>query len=458
MHARSFALLSALTASLALAAGCGPALDKLLGKESPTPSPVTSGVTPTPSGSTSPTPTPAVTTTGELTTVDWGTVALPAGQSPTFSFTAPAGTIGVEFLAIGSAADASDIFIFFGVTSPAGTVINSSANGPEQQSGNTGLAAFGLPSSDKATAAVSAGNYTFHVAAFSAATGNPPIASNTHVMAKYRVRAGGLANTNILDLNIVIVQGARIGLTATTAASDTEVQTALNRMASNYASAGLQLGTITYYDLANPSFATISTEAQLSQLFLTSASVTGNALTIYLINGFSTPDFANGVAGVAGGIPSPNGLNGTLHSGAAIALQGVASADSTGDDMSHEIGHTLGLYHTTESDGATYDPISDTLQCSAAQNQANPSACPDAGNIMFWQLVGAASPAFTAGQGNVVRAAINMHSGASFAPETSWVPPPENAVPLAARPSGFVLQCATRHKPFVATAPLTILE
>src|SRR3954467_3635788 len=134
MRLRSFALLGSLCAALALSAGCGDALDKLLGKDSPTPTPGSSG-TPTPTGSGTPTPlpSPSVSTAGEITTFDWGTVSLPAGTSPNFKFTAPANAIGVELLAIGGSADEDKFFLFFSVTTPTGTVINSQANGPEQQ-------------------------------------------------------------------------------------------------------------------------------------------------------------------------------------------------------------------------------------------------------------------------------------------------------------------------------------
>ncbi|HEX9100643.1 MAG TPA: hypothetical protein VF997_00500, partial [Polyangia bacterium] len=60
--------------------------------------------------------------------------------------------------------------------------------------------------------------------------------------------------------------------------------------------------------------------------------------------------------------------------------------------------HYLGLYHTSERDGSAHDPIADTPECAASD-----SACPDAGNVMFWTGGGARS-VLTAGQGAVLRA------------------------------------------------------
>jgi hypothetical protein len=48
--------------------------------------------------------------------------------------------------------------------------------------------------------------------------------------------------------------------------------------------------------------------------------------------------------------------------------------------MAHEIGHYLGLFHTTETDGSTTDPLDDTPNC---VGRAFPDACPDLTNLMF---------------------------------------------------------------------------
>jgi len=417
--------LGALLVTATIAASCGP-IDKLLGKDTPTPTP--SGVTPTPSGTGSGTPTPLPTpvqsTSGEITTFDWGTVALPAGASPTFAFTAPANTIDVQFQAIGSAADASSIFVFFTLSSPAGTPLDNTAAGPEKQAPTTGLAAFALPASDSAVSVVGPGSYTFHIAAFSQASGNPAVASHPHVLAKVRTRAGGLANNNILDLNIVGVVGGRTAWnsasTGTTIQNDTVVQNALAEMATDYASMNVTFGTVKYYFLNDATFTTVGTEAVLEQLFQTSTSTGNNAHTIFLIHDFNGADFPSGVVGISGGIPIPHDTAGTLHSGVAVAMSSGLSTTGIGDDMAHESGHALGLFHTSEQDGQNYDPISDTAQCSSAQMSANPSGCPDVGNVMFWELDSVGAVSFSAGQGKVVRPAINLHSGASFAPSTSF--------------------------------------
>jgi hypothetical protein len=156
------------------------------------------------------------------------------------------------------------------------------------------------------------------------------------------------------------------------------------------------------------------------------------------------------VLGVDGSIPGPSGVPGTVNGGAVVGLFGllggerVAGACSApgGPDVTtcgtdalalvsaHESGHWLGLYHTTESTGTTFDPLSDTGTCACLQcapfalrsrcAERNPTSTPTfvlssycAGqrprcgggrNLMFWLF----DPRFATGeisrqQGDVVR-------------------------------------------------------
>ena len=56
--------------------------------------------------------------------------------------------------------------------------------------------------------------------------------------------------------------------------------------------------------------------------------------------------------------------------------------------ITHEIGHLVGLFHTTEKTGRQFDPLDDTPKCDEPIYQASVETCDESQgvkNIMFWQ-------------------------------------------------------------------------
>jgi hypothetical protein len=193
--------------------------------------------------------------------------------------------------------------------------------------------------------------------------------------------------------------------------------------------------------------------SQLSQLFQTVLASAPSALNVFLVSALhgGTDPQGNIVVGIDGSIPGPAGLPGTVASGAAVGTTDLRFASisnpracsaanpdfaNCGDDqtayiLAHEIGHYLGLYHTTEGDGASFDPLRDTPQCGCAQCSATPnscatqnaqvsvsaclprasgSACGGGDNLMFWQFSQSNSRGtLTAEQGEVMRANPVVH-------------------------------------------------
>jgi hypothetical protein len=117
----------------------------------------------------------------------------------------------------------------------------------------------------------------------------------------------------------------------------------------------------------------------------------------------SLEDAGGLVAGYSLGLPGPVDVDhptaAVLVATAPFASPGDASLDlpAMAVTCAHEMGHYLGLYHTSERDGQQHDPIADTPECTPTQ-----SSCEDAGNIMYW-TGGASRSRLTDGQGVVMR-------------------------------------------------------
>ena len=130
-------------------------------------------------------------------------------------------------------------------------------------------------------------------------------------------------------------------------------------------------------------------------------------VNIFFVQGF------NGwsLLGKAGSIPGPPLLQGRWTSGVVVSLTDYYNYDAdigpqlTAETMMHELGHQLGLYHTSEQSGTAHDPIADTPECSVDINGdgiVDLEECEGRGasNIMFWSATFATD--LSAGQRFVV--------------------------------------------------------
>jgi hypothetical protein len=213
--------------------------------------------------------------------------------------------------------------------------------------------------------------------------------------------------TQLLDLNIHIVDAA--GMTAAMAARDEDMIRALNTTRQLLEQQGISLGEVRFLDVPPgvvARYAYVRDGAGLDELLAYGQHRPADLSEALAVDLFLTTDvlFDGGALGVAGGKPSPPGLHGQRRTGVIVSLNAfnyVGGAVSAGATIAHEIGHYLGLPHTTEL-SRKEDPYTDTPRCDALLLQ---STCPDASNLMFPILTGdGALLSLSAQQGATLRA------------------------------------------------------
>lgn len=112
-----------------------------------------------------------------------------------------------------------------------------------------------------------------------------------------------------------------------------------------------------------------------------------DAANLFFIESFTG---LGGRIGIAPGIPGTQGIAGPLNG---VIINATVTRDdpeiyirTTAEFAFHEMGHLLGLFHTTEAN-FTYDVLDDTPECTRNDTTAStPRArdCPDGLNPMFW--------------------------------------------------------------------------
>lgn len=102
---------------------------------------------------------------------------------------------------------------------------------------------------------------------------------------------------------------------------------------------------------------------------------------IILTNGL-VPD--GEISGISNCLPGAVGVPSTRCSAVIVSLRAESDAELWIDasTLVHEVGHFMGLEHTTEF-GRGEDALSDTPVCSNTEEKGALQSCPDVDNIMF---------------------------------------------------------------------------
>ena len=206
--------------------------------------------------------------------------------------------------------------------------------------------------------------------------------------------------TSNLDVNFWFV--GTPGLSATSALSSSKFIKLRNTFVELLSYYGVTVSQVEYFDVegiaANKyTYVDVSEEGYVidehAELLSLSESLppSNRGINFFFVQGFN----GYSLLGKAGGIPGPALHHGSYHSGVVVSMSDYyyygpnKAAARVAETMAHELGHQLGLYHTTESDGSYHDPLSDTPECTNDWNGdgvVDAWECEDAGgdNLMFW--------------------------------------------------------------------------
>jgi len=255
---------------------------------------------------------------------------------------------------------------FYSLTDPDGTDILSASSTPnlyDASSGNIGTPGYAnvlVPQSPSFSA--KAGTWTFK--------------AYTNDRVSIALRTGSTPSAATIAIQPYI--------TGTTwSASDISV--ALIIMKRIYSKNGITLtinDTITIsdtqYTKVSKTFINSTTSALVSQ------GVT-EGVNLFFIEDYSVSDNLGNAPGIPGSMGTANSWNGVLISLAAHDVSGnTLDSQLLGETAAHEMGHQLGLFHTTESGGTVFDILTDTAECRNGNISAEECEGYGAENVMFW--------------------------------------------------------------------------
>ncbi|MFV8752789.1 zinc-dependent metalloprotease family protein [Nannocystaceae bacterium ST9] len=205
--------------------------------------------------------------------------------------------------------------------------------------------------------------------------------------ALHLVTRRGPSLDSTIDVNVFVV--------GDTAIAEADVMAAVTRMGEVYAGGGAAtLGTVAISTLDWDDPYVDAEGAEPDELRALAIGDDPSAVNLLFVQDFNEV----GTLGIAAGIPGPNGISGTAASAVMVSVDTHLDGDGQtlltdlmGETMAHEAGHQLGLFHTSESDGLSHDPIGDTLECGVefdldGDGELTAEECEDSGgkNFMFW--------------------------------------------------------------------------
>jgi len=315
---------------------------------------------------------------------DFGTIALTGGESDWLEVEAPPHGISVSIEAVAAGMEIG----LLGLEGPGGHIYeNDTATGEFLWFTGDEVFTATVPSSDRTQLRMvpGGGTYRFRLYRFGG-TGD-----TIDVRAIVHNRVAAVAQGGVVDLNVFLADGLNIDVLD--APTETRLQAILDEADRIFGQHDLSLGNVTYFALTDPGFDRITSSSEFGDLLEESERGVEGRLNLFFVE----QTLSGGAVGVAARVAGPL-LAGTRESGVMVDYDWGSTAQS-GYVTAHELGHYLGLLHTTEEDGS-HDLIDDTLEC--PKSGTNPTCTTEGNaNLMHWRVLGT-DPKITDGQALVL--------------------------------------------------------
>jgi hypothetical protein len=312
---------------------------------------------------------------GGVVETDLGTIT---SDAP-FKITIPQNAIGFHLVVEVDASVGTEQIGIAQVIAPSGELVVDDFYSPGNKvpfATEFGIVAISIPqTSATAKEPVEPGEWTV----IASTVGNLPTRAKLFV----RTTEDGQFHGGALDLRLYIPDGLVVpsrsahAITAGTAASDPAIAAQLDGFYTTLKQVfDLDRGNVEFVALPS-AYADMTDPAMRNEAMRMTSSSGTPAAHFILVNALATAT-GNTLWGTTTWNPGTAMVTGHPMTGVFLNVSLSKSPAADGGVMVHELGHFLGLYHTTENDRRYHDPLDDTPEC-----QPSESVCPDVNNIMF---------------------------------------------------------------------------
>ncbi|MDF2697779.1 MAG: uncharacterized protein K0S65_6162 [Labilithrix sp.] len=322
------------------------------------------------------TPQPAI----DPLVIDLGEV--PAGTDVTFEV--PQGALGFNITAGGNVFDPNRPFGIERITDPNGNVVHDGFT-PRGGASKTSVAVFdaiasaSVPQGEGVPTDLG-GTWKVRFGVFGWPSLKPKLKGRVHVQSS----GDGAFHGGQLDLHIHVPSGLRIAnrvVAASQAEGDPDINERIDTFfALTTSLLGIEKGKVVFSEEASSYRELDGIEEILQGFAISSGEKDGTPVLHILMTNLIGQDGEPIASGIAPGIPGAANIFGRSVSGIIVTTSPSPEDDAT--TMFHEAGHFFGLKHTSEIDGQSFDPLSDTPACEEIARGGS-FECPDRTNVMF---------------------------------------------------------------------------